>query len=58
MMLQILQAFPQKNNGGGGAVAGGGNQQGANCGVECLKEVIPGDEHNEKHCRMTVNVYL
>ena len=46
MMLQILQAFPQKNNGGGGAVAGGGNQQGANCGVECLKEVIPGDVHN------------
>ena len=54
MMLQILQASPQKNNGGGG---GGGNQ-GADCGVECLKEVIPGDEHNEKHCRMTVNVYL
>ena len=54
MMLQLLQAAPQNNNGGGGG--GGGNQD--PCGVECLREVIPGDEYNKKHYRMTVYIYI
>ena len=47
-MLQLLQAAPQNNNGGGGG-GGGEGKKGAACGVECLREVIPGDEYNEKH---------
>ena len=38
-MLHMLEASPQNNNGGGN---GGG--KGKDCGVECLREVIPGNK--------------
>ena len=40
-MMVLVSGYPQQdgNNGGGG---GGGGGQGKDCGVDCLREVIPG----------------
>ena len=51
-VVVMVGGMPQNNNNGGNNDNGGG-EEGQDCGVECLKKVIPGDSF-----MIQINSYL